>query len=129
MKFKIKCCDERDPDGWWEEYDKDIDNPQEWARETITSFNHTLRPGERLRKVLEVVVLDVNSIKDHDWQKTNSFTIMKGSLSYDTMQCSRCGVTGKRYALGQGGTTIDGKYRAAAYQRCDTAMKKLGRTR
>lgn len=126
MKFKIKVCEHKcKGDTWWEEYDKDVKDPVSYGKEVIDYFNSTLIPGEKPRKYLDCVVLDEHSIKDHKWIKTSMVT-KQGRLGlYDTYKCERCGVTAKRYLGSIDSFTLDSKYKAKVYQRCDTAMKHL----
>lgn len=56
MKFKIRVKNEKDD--WWEEYEKNCDDPELWALEIVERFNETLRPRELPRELLEVVILD-----------------------------------------------------------------------
>lgn len=135
MRFRVQVGRFRESGrafAWWEEFEKDTDDPDTWAEKTIERFNETLRPGERPRFVVQTEVLDTDSIRDHDWEKTNLVTIMKHGSSYDAMRCRRCGITGKRYGLGDVGTTRDHKFRATVYLRCDTSLvhrRRLGAIR
>jgi len=124
MKFKIRCKrkGESDSQSWWEEYDKDIDDATKWGKETIKWFNETCSVGEKRRVFIEAVVLEENTIKDHTWIKTNSFTIITRHSSHDTMRCEKCNITGKRFGLGQNGVKIDSKFRAKRHIRCDTSL-------
>ncbi len=126
MKLKLKIGYLDNPDNnWVEDYDVDVENPQSYAEEMIASFNATLRPGEKERILLEVIVADKESIEKHAWYKINLTTIvLAGGINYDKQKCSRCGVTGKRYGLSKY-VKIDAKYKAKVYQRCDTAQKHL----
>lgn len=106
---------------WTEEYEIDSDNTDAWALKTIQNFNATLRPGEKARELVSVKVLaDVNSIqkKEHEWEKTNLYTIIRGSQNYDTMKCSNCHITAKRFGLGDSMIKRDSKYRAKKYEHC-----------
>ena len=121
MKFRVHIKSGKNK--WWEEFDVDTDDPQKWAQETIDNFNHTLRPGEAKRSISKQVrILDIDSIRDHLWRKDSLVTESGG---YDRMSCSRCGITGKRYGLGQHGITRDKKYVGKKFKRCDDAMKAL----
>ena len=104
---------------FWETYDKDIQDPEEWAKSTIEYFNGTLRPGESKRKLLKVEMIDTHSSdKQHKWIK--SVTGMSASFRgrvVDLMFCDRCGITGKRYGLSST-VTVDSKYRSKAYREC-----------
>ncbi len=57
MKFKIKVKSINTGNEWWEEYDKNVTDPRQWAENTMAKFNRTLRPGESSRELLEVEVL------------------------------------------------------------------------
>jgi hypothetical protein len=126
MKIKLKICDVDSPENNWnEEYDVECKNAEEYGTELINSFNDTLRPGEKPRKLLEVTVIDNKSVEHHEWYKTNITTIVKkGGMCYDTQKCSKCGITGKRYGLSEM-VKRDAKYKAKIYQRCDTSKKHL----
>ena len=123
MKFKMQVTN---GDGtWWEEYDKDIIDAHSWAERTVSEFNATLHPKERSRELLAVEVLDRQSQKDHDWEKTTLTTISNGYHIYNKYRCRRCGVTAKRYGLSES-FVLDGRFaRAEVYQRCDTASKHI----
>jgi hypothetical protein len=123
VKINVKVMSVRSI--WWEEFDTDTDSPEQWAKDTIKHFNRTRRPGELRRTVLAVDVLDLVSIRDHKYEKTNLVTKSDSGGVYDTVKCGRCGITGKRYGLGSY-ITRDRKYKAEKYLRCDTAMKALG---
>lgn len=129
MRFRIEI---QTADGrrWWEDYDKPLPPEPgyavEWALDTIERFNDTLRAGEAPRRLMNVEVLEADTVKDHDWRKTNMVTIMEGSSMYDTYECSRCRITGKRFGLSDG-IRRDARYKAAVYMRCDTSMKKRGK--
>ena len=40
------------------------------------------------------------------------------------MKCENCGVTGKRYGLGEGGIVRDPAFKAKAYAFCETTLAK-----
>lgn len=131
MKFKISVKNAGYPDSsaWWEEIDENIKDAKAYAKTLIDDFNNTLRPNEQPRELLEVVVLDAESRKQHSWSKTNLITIQpRRGASYDTYECQICGVTGRRYGLAES-VTIDKKYSANVYQRCDTAEDHLKKRR
>ena len=64
MKFRIKVCNENKPEGWWENYDKDVPSAQEWAEGIVAWYNETLRVGQKPRTLLAVEVLDETSEKE-----------------------------------------------------------------
>jgi hypothetical protein len=102
MMFTLWCKDVGQPDStaWSEDYNEDVDDPQAWAEETLSRFNATLRKGERPRVLLRVEVKPNNKLLRHEWHKTNLVTIIKGRDVYDTYQCERCGMTAKRFGVG-----------------------------
>ena len=124
MKFKIQTITEGSEEPDWEEYTKNIDDPQAWAEEIVNDFNRTLRPGERPRTLLKVEILEEEPI-EHSWVKRTDGQSkrVRGRIA-DLMYCRNCGITGKRYGLSET-ITIDSKYRAKVYQRCDTAKEHL----
>lgn len=124
MKFKMKVCVVGNEAGaWFEEYEKEVTDAQAWAEQTIQRFNETLRPKERPRKLLGVEVLNVTGVKEHTWQKVNIMTLTGPKGCYDLMQCKRCGITAKRYGLGN--LIFDSQYRAKRFLRCDTSLDYL----
>lgn len=122
MKFKIKVASENNE--WWEEYDKDTDDPQKWAEDIVAWFNSTLRPGEKPRTLLGVEIIDATS-KHHKWHKDpkGMSVEFRGSVC-DIFRCSACGITGKRYGL-NGAIKRDSKYRKKAFEYCNTSQKEL----
>ena len=111
---------------WVEKYTTDTDNPVKWARDLVANFNATRTETEFTRKLirLQIVRGSENVVEKHDWEKSCLVTICRGGTSYDTMRCKRCGVTGKRYGLGQNGVILDSKWRHPDYRRCDTARQR-----
>ena len=129
MKFKILV--ENEDRVWWEEYDVDVerDHMREWIHSVIHRFNATLGPGELARKLVATRVLDSGkTFFKHTWEKSNLVTKSKGGDVYDTYRCKVCGITGKRYGLSSV-VTIDTKYKAKVYRRCDTAKAHLEKRR
>jgi hypothetical protein len=59
MKFKIKISSGRNE--WSEEYDKpevlDVKEAEQFGREIIDSFNHSLRPGEKPREFVSAEII------------------------------------------------------------------------
>ena len=124
MKFRIKIADKDTPDNfWWEEYEKNIDDPMKWGKETINDFNEILMPNERERIFLDAEILDKDAVKDHDWDKTNLISLKDRFGIYDIYKCRRCGITGRRYGFYS--VNRDSKYKAKVYARCDTALEHL----
>lgn len=124
MKFKILCTDGYG-EPWWEEYNKDTENPQQYAENLIAHFNATLRGPEKPRILLKVEILDSSNDELHRWVKSvlGMSAIFRGHV-VDLMYCERCGITGKRYGLG-GEIILDSKFRKKAFRRCDTAQAEL----
>ena len=106
------------PDINEEMYEKDVD-PFIWGLQTVEWFNETRRVGERKRVYLGCTIIS-NSISgmSHEWEKSCLVTQISKGTSYDTMKCKNCGITGKRYGLGQSGTIIDPKYKKEKYKYC-----------
>jgi hypothetical protein len=131
MKFKVKFVREGDSDqsAWWERYNKSechtLEDCAEWAESILAKFNANLRPYERARRVVSVEPDGGRGSKDapHDWQKTNLITVSDGEGMYDTYQCSRCGITGKRF--GFGGVRRDALYRAKKWGCCEKASGEM----
>lgn len=117
-RIEIKVRHLGEDETWKEQYDC-TDDPQVWAKKLIDNFNATLHSGEKPRELVDVVVLDDASdlAGEHVWRKENLVTIVRGSRSYDKMRCEKCGITGKRFGLGQG-VIRDRKYQAKKYEKC-----------
>lgn len=116
MIFKIHV---RDSDGrdWWEDYDKDVEDPNKWAEEILARFNAGLRPGEKARELLDVVVIDSEN-NNHAWVKrTDGQSVLFRGQIVDLHYCSKCRITGKRYGLASK-VIRDSKYRAKKYDKC-----------
>ena len=88
----------------------------------ITWFNRTITDPKREKRqaVVSVTVSDdgapVINKRQHDFHKTNAITISDRTGVYDRMECTRCGVTGKRFGLEH--VKIDAKFRAKKFQVC-----------
>ena len=126
MKFKIEVDTGRGIH--WEDYEENIkaEDIDEWGKALIQNYNDGIVHEDDLpRKYISHQIID-NSESDpnHDWQKSNLMTISKGGQTYDTAKCSKCGITGKRFGLGEG-VSVDKKYSSKVYDRCDTAQEKL----
>ena len=127
MKFKI-LVNHKDADirtAWYETYNELTENPEQWAKDTIEHFNATLRPGEKKRVLLDVIIIEVGNAKLHDWDKTikGMSNIYRGRV-YDAMYCKKCGITGKRFGLSHR-VKIDSKYKKKVFRDCDTAKNYL----
>ncbi len=99
-----------------------------WSRSIVKWFNE----GETNPKAIprqyvgSRLIDDVATGPQHDWEKTNLVTIMAGG-PHDTAKCRVCGITAKRYGIGER-YTLDPKYaKAAVYTRCDTAAAHLAK--
>lgn len=127
MKFRIQISVKGEKP-YWEEYDKPISDADLWAKKTIKSFNDTLRLNEKPRTLHAIEVLDVESQKEHAWTRTNITTISDQYGLYDKVKCENCGITGKRYGLGEVNVQLDAKYRnAKVFRRCDTAAAHVAK--
>lgn len=126
MKFKIFTEQTDSGRTHWEEYEKDISDPEKWAKETLDNFNATLRPKESPRKFLEVVIIgDENNEELHKWDKNiTGMSVLFRGLIVDIMYCQKCGITGKRYGL-RPRVVIDSKYRKKDFRKCNLAKKLL----
>jgi hypothetical protein len=90
-----------------------------WAYTLVTRYNAGCRPGEARRYVVGIEVREIPDVmvkREHRWTKTNLVTIMHGSRSYDTARCEVCGVTAKRFGVGE--HVRDSKYGAKRYETC-----------
>jgi hypothetical protein len=123
MKFDITVIhnDGKPSEPWIEDYDrteiKNIDDAKAYAVALIKRFNDTLRPHERPRKVVLVELKGASVSQLHDWSKQNLVTIFCPRMGcYDIMECSRCGITAKRYGLTR--LVIDRQFRAKKFQKC-----------
>ena len=124
-KFKYKAIIVDSKRTFIEEFDvPETEEPLNFINGIINHFNNTLRPGETPRRVKRIRTKTKNSEQihiEHFWDKVSLVTERGG---YDKMKCTTCGVTGKRYGLGQFGVRIDAKYSAKKYQNCDWFLNK-----
>ena len=117
MKIKATITDGKDQ--WNEEFeDRNILDPKKYMDEMLEGFNDGCRPGELHRRLISVVVLSESGLGTHDWEKTNLVTIRGRTGTYDTARCRKCGVTGRRYGLGNA-PLRDRKYLANKYKDCN----------
>jgi hypothetical protein len=102
MMFTLWSKHIGDPDSkaWAEDYNKLVDDPIEWCRETLEHFNSTRSLGELPRVFVRVEIKDNNVPLRHEWHKTNLVTIMRRKDNYDTYCCLVCGITAKRHGVG-----------------------------
>ena len=126
MLFEIEVGELESARQQLEQYDREELTTQEeiqkWAEETIANFNKTLRPGEKARRLIGVKIIG-ESVRQHQWHKTNLVTISKGGQMYDAYRCDHCGATGKRFGLDEH-VTRDAKYRAQRWENCQPSKEK-----
>ena len=122
MKYEIEVSSTKsgqEHQHWTEDYDDRAVTTQAEAEAKgkywVDYYNSTLRSGEAPRKFISAKLS--GGSEAHTWDKRGLVTVCKGGLSYDTMRCTACGITGKRYGLGQGGVVIDKKF-AKKYPKC-----------
>jgi len=109
---------------WKEEYELEVSDPEQWAKNTIKRYNDTLRPQELPRRFISIEVLS-DCPMEHDWDKNiTGMSINFRGATVDIMQCRGCGITGKRYGWGNR-VTRDSKYRAKKYQACPGVKVRL----
>jgi len=109
-----------------EEYNKNVEDPREWAKRTVNFFNETLRPDEKPREFVDGIVPGSRNDK-HEWAKwTHGMSVCFRDTLVDLMYCKRCGITGKRYRMSSH-VKIDSKYRKKAFRKCSTAREELKR--
>jgi hypothetical protein len=133
IRFKLywKHPGRADKDAMAETHEQITTDPEQWCEDIIAWFNSTLRPHETKREFVRCEVIGEVPPAEHRWVKHSAMTkIMVGGprsgSNYDSMECGRCGVTGKRYGLKEY-VKLDSKWRKAAFKRCDTSMKELGK--
>lgn len=108
-----------------ETYEKETDDPERYSRELLDWFNSTLRAHEKPREFVRCVVEGEVPAAEHRWTKLTAMTQSgRYGSTYDRMQCSRCGITGKRYGI-QPHVKIDSKFKLKTFQRCDTAIAAM----
>jgi len=121
LKYKLTICDEINPSHQWDEIytEDDVTDPEARGKEMIADYNEGIpRHGGERRKFIRAEIIDLNAKStDHDWKKMSPVTVIKGNKTYDVYQCSKCGITGKRYGLN---TTVkrDPKFKAPKYEKC-----------
>ena len=103
---------------------ENVDDAWKTAFEIVERFNGTLHLYEKARVLLDVVIVDVDARKQHEWEKQNSVTVSSGGRMFDVYKCSVCGVTGKCYGL-DGEIERDRKFKPKVYERCDTSLNYL----
>jgi hypothetical protein len=115
-KFRVEICHvgEEDIDSWVETLEGE--DEQEPYR-IIERFNTTLYPGEKAREVLGVTEIKNPKTLSHQWIKSNLFTQTKGGEYFDTYRCEICGITAKRFGIGEY-IRRDKKYEAEKYKYC-----------
>lgn len=130
MRFNMIVRDIGDTREWTEAQDRvevrSLDQAQKWAEACLVRFNRTLRPHEKPRELVRVELLGEGA--EHNWEKTNSITILDHRLVYDTYRCSACGITGRRYGLSPS-IVRDDTYSAPSYADCRKAKKLRERYR
>lgn len=119
-RIQIEVKKEGSDFSWTEDYTIDHNDPNEWANEIIDRFNRTRKPGEKTRELIGVTILNPDGTpkREHNWEKSNLATIVRANQNYDTVKCTNCGVTGKRFGLSSA-IKIDSKYRAKKYEFCN----------
>lgn len=67
------------------------------AHDIICNFNENLHPGEKPRRLLNIIRVETQ--REHDWEKKNLVTIFNKKGSYDLYRCQSCGAEVKRFSL------------------------------
>lgn len=58
MKFEIEVRNVLTEKTHTETYTKNVEDPEAWAKETIDNFNRTIKPGEDIRELVSVKIID-----------------------------------------------------------------------
>jgi hypothetical protein len=90
---------------WLEKYSDpevtDLDTAWRAGLAMVNRFNDTLQPGQHLRTLRGVHFIgNSEGPLPHEWRKVNLITEVKGGQMFDRYECTRCGVTGKRFGFG-----------------------------
>lgn len=122
MKITFICANDCAPEGWSEDYETDtIGEPVEIIGKLLNSFNATLRPNEKPRRLIKIISSEASERKPliipHSWEKQNLVTIIDRHGIYDKMKCKICGITGKRHGVGPH-VAHDPKFDKPKYQSC-----------
>ena len=126
-KFRIQVKTLRGKASWWEKYEVATESPEAYAQEILAFFNKTLKPFEEPRVILSVEMLeDTGNIQHTFFKKTDGMSVEFRGETVDLMQCSECGITGKRFGL-QPTVKLDSKWSKKCYRFCNTAKEALGR--
>lgn len=126
MKIELKIRNTRTEHEFTESFDIGDQDPQEFAEGLINNFNDSLYPGSAPRELLSwKETEDATPFRiRHDWEKTSLVTEAGG---YDRMRCRNCGITGKRYGLGEAGVMRDRKFKHLRFEDCAKAKAFLER--
>jgi hypothetical protein len=122
VKYKIAVGYAAGGDAWNEAYDDPAVSTLAQAvakgRALVDHFNSTLRPKEKARAFLGAAIVGPSEV--HQWEKSSLVTQTRGRQSFDTMKCTACRITGKRFGLGPS-IVRDSIYRATKYAKCSGA--------
>lgn len=105
-------------------------NPREFIIRLLKNYNRVamLRYGKNadLRSLVagSIKIISKYNAK-HSWEKQNACTLKNHLGLYDALKCEVCHITAKRYDLVR--ITIDAKYKARCYQKCNTALLHLAK--
>ena len=125
MRIKIKVRDVGGDSFWWEEHDTRGEDPDEFVQKLMDFFNSTLHPGQSRRETLIWESSEGEAIAgkvSHQWTKTSLVTEVGG---FDKMRCETCGITGKRYGLGQFDPVRDKKFKHVRFEDCRLSQEYL----